>query len=297
MIGHAKGIFSSILEGGISLQILPAFQDKIREVLRSYLQKEPDSRPPVNLSINIETMISGTAKGGMIDFKFIDTPDIYIEAIYREKTGPQMTTLRGVERFIFWATMGYKSRGDRDIYYIHEALIEQYSKLIVNPITKKESMMRTSDPNMDVKTLSRMINGGLAWLSTLDIPKEVLDSIGRPMKDLWTNWYMWRYENPDGDPLFSEEIEYSWEKYCEVYPVCECCGQPEFPGDPLERMHIISEGADQTIYEKPWNWIHSHRSHHNMMHSNGWASVLASYPVIRGKVDRAYKIWNEGGRR
>jgi len=297
MIAHAKGVFSAILEGGVALQVLPAFKNKVREFLGSYLKKDQDVRPVINLNISVECRITKTAQGGLIDFQFIDHPDIYLEAVYQEKTGAQMATLRGIERFIFWATMGFKSRGDRDIYYIHEALIEQFSKPIKNPITGQESMMRTSDPNMDVVTLSRLINGGLSWLSTLDIPEDVLSLIGRPMKELWTGWYKWRYENKDGDPLFDEEMEYSWDKYTEVYPVCECCGQPEFPGDPLERMHIITEGADSTIYELPWNWIHSHRSHHSLMHQLGWKAVLENYPVIKGKVERAYKIWNERGRR
>lgn len=297
MIAHARGIISEILEGGVALQIFPSFKNKVAAFLGSYLKKDKDIRPLINLTMVMECEIKQTRLGGFIDFRFIDSPDIYIEASYREKTDAQMSTLRGIERFIFWATEGYKSRGDRDIYYIHEALIEMYSKPVKNPVTGNETMMRTSDPNMDVVTLSRIINGGLNWLSTLEIPDDVLATIGRPVKELWTNWYKWRYENGNGDPLYDDEMTYSWEKYIEVHPVCECCGQPEFPGDPLERMHIITEGADKTIYEKPWNWIHSHRSHHSLMHNSGWKAVIDSYPVIKGKVERAYKVWNEGGRR
>jgi hypothetical protein len=293
MIVHCKADINRKTGSGIELEVSQKTRDAARKFLVSYTGK--DNPPAIDLSINVECMLETTATGGLVSFQFLNMPDVYLEAVYNKKTKAQTTTLRGIERFIFWATEGYKSRGDRDIHYIHEALIDMYSKPVVNPVSKKEHMMRTSDPNMDTVTLSKIIEGGLNWLSTLDIPREVMSSIGRPMKELWNEWYTWRYDNKDGDPLFDTEQTYSWDDYCLVHPVCEVCGLPEAPGDPLERMHIVSKGADGTIYEFPWNWLRAHHSHHVEQHgtAEGWNKVIYEYPVIKNKVARARNLWNK----
>jgi len=293
MIKHGKADITKITKTGFELQFSKQTKDNAREFLLSYMKK--DNPPAINLTMIVPCMLETTAMGGIVSFQFIDMPDIYLEAKYQEKTKAQMTTLRGIERFIFWATEGYKARGDKDIYYIHEALLDMYSQPIKNPISGKESMMRTSSPDMDTVTLSRIINGGLNWLAELDIPEDVLRSIGRPMRELWHEWYKWRYENKCGDPLFEDEQTYSWDDYCRVHPVCELCGLPGAPGDALERMHIISKGADISIYEAPWNWLRSHHSHHVQQHSEAenWNGITYEFPTVKGKIDRARKLWNE----
>jgi hypothetical protein len=297
VIGHAKGVISEITPEGYRLQIPEAWKNGLRKVLTSYLTKEEGKRPVMELTMKVECEILGTKQGGIINVGFIDLPDVYLEVKYREAAKAQITTLRGLERFIFWATEGYKSRGDRDIFYIHEAIIEQFSREVVNPLTGQKQMMRTSDPNMDTKTMARMIEGALNWLMTLDIPDEVQRVAGKDMKELWENWYKWRYSQGEKDPLFDEERTYTWEAYQEVHPVCELCGLPAGYNDPLERMHIISAGADGTIYEEPWNWLHSHRSHHALQHNEGWENVVKAFPVIKDKITRARAVWDRKGRR
>ncbi|MCK5344430.1 MAG: hypothetical protein KAR20_13540, partial [Candidatus Heimdallarchaeota archaeon] len=115
---------------------------------------------------------------------------------------------------------------------------------------------------------------------------EILRTIGHDMKNLWSNWYSWRYDQ-EKDPLFEAESEMTWVKYKELHPVCELCALAGVDSDPLERMHIISAGADQTIYEMPWNWTAAHRSHHTLQHSEGWEIIEKSYPHIKGKIKRA----------
>ncbi|MCK4818230.1 hypothetical protein KA005_20845 [bacterium] len=172
------------------------------------------------------------------------------------------------------------------MYWIHEGSLEKYSIWGTNPLSGNNLPKRTSDPSMTTTEMAKIVEGALNHLASLDIPEEILISIGHDMKNLWSNWYSWRYNQEKG-PLFEAENEMTWEKYKELHPVCELCALPGVDTDPIERMHIISAGADQTIYEMPWNWIASHRSHHNLQHNEGWEIIERSYPHIKGKIKRA----------
>jgi len=240
------------------------------------------------LNIQVSGVLEKTEKPGGLIFKSEGYPELVIRPHFPKRTMSQNDTLRGIERFIAWCFEGQKP-DDVTVGYVHDAIVEKYSVEVLNPITKKNQPMRTSDPRMNTKIMSRIIEGALAELAEQDIPKEVMDVIGDDMLKLWRRWYEWRYTQKE-DPI---EEPVSWEEYKVRHPVCEFCGRGPLPGDPLERAHIISAGADQTVYEEPWNWLHIHHSHHMSQHGRGWSEVRAQFPHIVGKLDRAIAFWHE----
>lgn len=241
-----------------------------------------------SLEISFSGRLEKTEKPGGLIFKPDGYPELTIRPHFPKRTMAQNATLRGIERFIAWCFEG-KKPDDLTVHYVHEAVVEKYSVDTFNPITKKHEPMRTSDPRMNTKIMSHIIEGALAELAEQDIPKEVMDAIGGDMLILWRRWYEWRYKQKE-DPI---EEPSSWEEYKKRHPVCEFCGIGPQPGDPLERAHIISGGRDQTVYEEPWNWLHVHHSHHMEQHGEGWGEVRAKYPHIVGKLDRAVAFWHE----
>ena len=282
MKGHARIELIEAFSQNILTIKVPEEQKSFIRDLVNYSMQNPGTE--MNISIEGRGLIEPGPRG-LIALHFTDNPFTRIEKITNRRTLTQNSTLRGIERFIFIAENGYEPTKD-DLYWIHEGILEKYSTWNINPRTGISTPKRTSDPSMSTTEMAKIIDGALNSLAVMDIPKEVLDSIGHDMKTLWESWYAWRYTQ-ERDPLFDAENEVGWEKYQELHPVCELCSLPGTDFDPLERMHIVSAGASKGIYEKPWNWLRAHHSHHALQHNEGWEIIEKSYPHIKGKIRRA----------
>ena len=283
MNGRASVELVDTIEGvGITVKV-PADQKQfIRKMVEHCLRSKKELLLDLSLEVKAEMM---SAIGSDIAFRFIENPLLRVATVSTRRSSSQNSTLRGIERFIFIASNGFEPSKE-DTYWIHEGLLEKYSTWITNPLTGVNLPKRTADPSMSTTEMAKIVEGALNDLASSDIPEAVLKIIGHDMKKLWTGWYAWRYDQ-EKDPLFEAENEMTWEKYKELHPVCELCALAGVDTDPIERMHIISAGADETIYEMPWNWIAAHRSHHTLQHSEGWDIIERSYSHIKGKIKRA----------
>lgn len=280
-VGEAK---VEAVEEFVRLTITGRDREKFRKFLKDHIAHE------IDLTVSVNGRITGTASGGIIEIGDFSECNIKLEKHVEHRTTAQLATLKGIERFIYWAGTGHKPvGGDHDLYWIHEGLIETYSPEAMNEVTNKKEPMRTRDPRFTTKDMARLIEGALGQLCTTDIPKDVLDQIGKDMRTLWTSWYNWRYNLAKSDPLAEFDAAIlTWESYRLFHPVCELCGLGETESDPVERMHCVSAGADKSIYELSWNWLAAHHSHHALQHSSGWKQEIYSvYPHIKGKIERA----------
>jgi len=197
-------------------------------------------------------------------------------------TANQRNTLWGICNFIFQAQNGHKPNQE-ELYNVYYAILEKYGKAVENPITGVKHYITLTDPRMTKRDVAKLIEGALNELAMCDIPYEVLQEIGGEMKKLWKAWYNWRWNIAKEDPLFEEEQNMTWEEYKAKHPVCEITGEP---GE-VERVHIISKGADETIYEYPWNWFAASHRIHVLQHKKGWDFIIKLYPHIKGKIERA----------
>lgn len=290
---------ATVLSTGEVMEVTIDKRDKkhFPKFIKESLEKD------VEIAISLRGTLVSSHEGGKLEFMALNDTCVKINKVINHRTIPQIHTLRGVERFIYWATHGHRPvSGDEDVYWIHEALIEKYSTEMINLNTQKQEPIRTSDPRMTTKIMARIIEGALNQLAMTDIPNEVMDEIGEDMFKLWKSWYDWRYNKAEEDPLHEVEAGIiTWEQYKIFHPVCELCGLPESPSDALERIHIISAGADAGIYEKSWNWIHGHHSHHHLQHASrsggnvGWDAIESSFPHIKGKLTRAKEFAHAKG--
>jgi hypothetical protein len=276
------------------VQIHSASKTQFLAFLQSAKRHEGEGKK-ITFSMSTLGDITGTEVGGKIHFTFSEPATLGLDIQYKPRTRAQENTLRGVERFIFWAENNHRPTCDEDLYWIHEGLIEKWSREEENPVTGRVEPIRTSDPRMDTKLMSRIINGALDELAGSHIPKEVMDQIGEKMKNLWRAWYQWRYEQGDADPLFEFEMEQKkWEDYVAHHSVCEYSGESGTSTDPLVRSHIISKGADLTVYEEPWNWLRVKSSLHVEQHDDGWEkAIISKFPHIKGKIERARQIYQQ----
>lgn len=283
MNGRATVEVINAIEGmGITVKVPTDQKDFVREIVTH--SKKSEKEVLLDLSLNVKASIVD-ASGSKIAFKFLENPLLRLAPVTYRRTTNQNTTLRGIERFFFIATNGVEPTKD-DMYWIHEGFLEKYSNWVTNPLTGVSLPKRTSDPSMTTTEMAKIVEGALNELASSNIPEDILKTIGHDMKNLWENWYRWRYEQ-EKDPLQELECTMSWEQYKELHPVCELCALAGVESDPIERMHIISAGADTTIYEMAYNWIAAHRSHHTLQHNEGWEIIERSYPHIKGKLKRA----------
>lgn len=239
------------------------------------------------------TLVSATGSEQYmtVELVWLENPTVEIETWNAARSMAQHTTLRGIERFVAWAMLGRKPT-DRECEFVHEAVLEEAAPEILNPVTG--TMMPKRSSMMSVVEISACIEHAMVMLGLQDISDKVMAEIGGDMKRLWDAWYTWRYEQEE-DPLFEAEQNMSWDEYSGRHPICEICGIGPRDGDPLERQHIVSGGSAPADYEKPWNWIHGHHSHHRYQHDEGWSMLLNQHPHMRGKVERARDLGRKKG--
>lgn len=261
----------------IAVQILDAFRSRFKPLVKTY---------PVGKKFDITINAAGsfwqTEPDGVLVFKTIDNPDVTISDFFPKRSIIQNRTLWGICYFIGWIQEGRKPDKET-VYWIYRGIIEEYSPHVMNPTTMQREAMTSSHPGMNTRVMATIISGALQTLLSQDIPESLEDFIGKDMRSLWREFYKWRY---DKDDKLEEDID--WAEYCEKYQVCEACGLKHSDDNPLERAHIISAGANQSIYEESWNWLRIHRSHHaEIQHQLGWSVFLKSFPHLRPKVEYA----------
>lgn len=277
--------------GIMVLRVSPEDHDQFKSFVISYLGKEKTEGKKAELTGSLD--FSGVIEEVKPQVLILRTNDLVldIEKTYSVHSRASQNTLFGVIRFIAWSQIGHKPKTE-DMYWITEEIIERYSPQLQHPVTGEKRAIRPGDPRLDTRGMSLMIQGALNELAQQDIPSEVLNAIGPDMRKLWTSWYAWRYDQKENDVLFQDDMDLSWEDYCEKYPVCEFTGFGDTEEDMLVRMHIVSGGSDIADYEESWNWIHAKQSIHQQQHADkgGWNKILKRFPHMRGKVERARSL-------
>lgn len=273
----------NLVEGGpdhLTVMVGEHFKSKFIDLIKN-------QGKPFKLELEGKVMIAGTEAGGILHLSIEDHPFLLLTEYKEPRSRTQENTLRGLERFIATAIMDRKAT-DEEVDEIHEAIIDEVMPVKTNTYSGERHHKRTSDAT--VVEMARCIEHAVNWLCTLDIPDFLVEAASKDMHSLWSGWYRWRYEQ-ELDPLYDDEMAMDWPEYCRHHQVCELCFQPDIPGDPLERAHIVSGGANGAAYEKPWNWLRIHHSHHvPVQHQHGWDAITNEFPHIAGKLRRARQM-------
>jgi len=85
---------------------------------------------------------------------------------------------------------------------------------------------------------------------------------------------------PDGELLSTEE----WVKVNK-------CSFASGRRENLEIAHIVSKGTSPQFRDCCWNFmLLTHEEHIEIQHKKGWSELLAIYPHLKGRYDRAFAI-------
>lgn len=264
-----------------------------KDQVKNNIIKWMKDKKRIRFYITGEAYISRTESGGTIvlDYPdYVNNTNINLNTWYKKRSYSQLNTLKGLESIIYQLDNGVAPASSDMLWFIHQGIMESANIRIYNPKTDDTSIVTCSSPHCDTKTMNKFIEIALDELSTRNIQDDVRDSLsGKNISELFISWYKKRMIEDDILNLKN------WEEYKKMFPWCEFTFKRGTEDDPLQRMHIVSAGADKADYEEPWNWIHASRSIHAKQHQYGWEPILQDYPHLIQKVNKARLIAKNNG--
>lgn len=210
------------------------------------------------------------------------------------KSYSQVKTAWALIKMLFIANKGRKpTTSEADLFY--ESLLEEYSdkKLVEDVLHHKMKEVPVTMSEMSKLQLARFMQIIIQLLH--ENTQEMLTSADDlvEIQELFTEWqeYLSLQEvdptdfNEDGEYLSIEEYRQT-HKYS--YASGRTCGED---GTDLEFAHIVSRGASAAFENCCWNGMMlTHEEHLEIMHEEGFNSLIARYPHIRGRVQRAMNL-------
>lgn len=215
------------------------------------------------------------------------------------KTYSQLKTAYALFQMYFIANKGRKPTS-AELKLTHDYILEHYGeKKEVQEIFGEQTktvVMGLSEYSK--QQLARLIQTLIQLLheNTQEILTSADDLID--LGDLFTEWEEYLSLQKDDPTDFNENGEYlSLDEYRATHTVSYASGRTcGIDGSPLEMAHIISKGSDPAFENCCWNvMMLTHEEHVGIMHSQeiregGWNALIARYPHIRGRVERAYAL-------
>ena len=262
-------------------KIVPLMGIQVRPIskndMKSNLLRWGKEEKPVNITITFTAKISQIAAGGMVYLDAVPGEDAVciMETWYKKRTITQISTLKALEAFLYWSQEGdYPQKSDQ-LWAIHEGIIEEAD--IRDPETG--ARIRTSSPICTTQNMNRFIEIALNHLAQSEINDDLKDRLtDQKLSTLFTTWIQQRMIDKDIDNIKN------WDEYKERFQFCEATFQHR---DDLVQAHIVSRGANAAVIDEPWNWLRIRNDIHQLQHQNGWDGILAEFPHLRAKVERA----------
>ena len=192
----------------------------------------------------------------------------------------QMNTVKVLERFVCIGMNGLEP-SEGDMQFIHEAFKDSIGYNIegvnidtdyTTPVKKSLSAYKSWESSMFIQRI-------FEFIMEMDMHSEAKRIIGGEIKNLFLHWNTILGKLGHRDHLSIEE-------YAEQHQFSEISGVKV----PVEKMHIISKGANEEAYLYSWNIIMGSREEHSMQHTMGWERFVMKYPHLEPKYKRAQNM-------
>jgi len=197
-----------------------------------------------------------------------------------ELSRKQQNLLRALERVLYVICNG-KPASDRQYNAWHEECLLAFAPttpgILANAVPIRSGDMTKQQASSYCDALvGEIVCGDQRGIADFFDPKEI--------ETLFKAFHVMYF-----DSLNFTDID-SWNEYKRRIPFCEFSFFTSSMLDPLERMHIISAGANGVIYEEPWNWIHARHSIHMEQHQYGWNYIIKRYPHMEPRIKFAKEM-------
>ncbi len=261
------------------IQFLLDSRDRVKPHIKRWLEEAKK----VRFSLSFEGYIETTEDGGYIVVTSTEAADVHMETWYKRRTLTQIATLKAIESLLFWAHNQIFPPSSGLLDGFHEVIIESTGIHRVDPSSGKMVRISTSSHLCTTADMNQFIETAIQFVLDADIPHTMyIPAAEKDFSKLYREWYKIRSLDDGMDDI-------TWEEYCRRIPYDEfnCVGATEG----LQKMHIVSRGADAAAIDESWNWIRGPVSIHlQIQHQHGWGPVLQEFPHVIPKVERARKI-------
>lgn len=100
------------------------------------------------------------------------------------------------------------------------------------------------------------------------------------VRELLFEWEEWR------GTLTDQVQNCTMEEYRERHPYSEASGK----GGSLHLHHIVTKGSCEKLRNVTANWLMLTPQEHENLHQYGYTWFLKTYPHLKGKIERAFKL-------
>lgn len=262
-----------------SLTFLRDSRDRVKPHILRWMNEEKK----IKILVSFDAKIIDTASGGIIIMDSDSAADVHMETWYKKRTLTQLATLKSIESLLYWAHNGTFPISSTLLDGFHEVILEAAGITREDPSSGKTVRISTSSHLCTTADMNRFIEIAIGFVLDADIPHTMIEPAAQmDFRKLYQEWYKMRAMEPDMDDI-------TWEEYCRRFPYDEfnCIGATEG----LQKMHIVSRGADAAAIDESWNWIRGPESIHiRIQHQHGWGPVLQEFPHVIPKVERARQM-------
>lgn len=214
---------------------------------------------------------------------------IEMKTVPKPRTFRQINTVWGLNKILFQCLNGGRSPSQNEAHDLYLDVLESYGDRVeVCFKPHKDDAPKTRPIHLseaDTLAASKIIQGYIEELAAYDLNPDQQGDV----KKIFFDWMVWRGVQPVDpiDSLSSTEREFRVRN-----TVCMACTRG---GEGLQLAHIVSRGANGKVRDEPWNWlILCHTDHLALQHQKGWSEFLTRYPHLKGRVERARKMVEEG---
>lgn len=223
---------------------------------------------------------------------------ITMKSGYATKSYSQVKTAWAIIKMLAIARLGRKPT-EQELNQVYEECLDLFAdKELIKGIFSDDKYEPISMSKMSKSQLARFIQSMMQFLhettnGLMISPDDMIE-----IDDLFKEWKNY-LSLLDVDPTdLDENGEYlSLDDYRKIHTVSyasgRACGED---GSPLEMAHIVSKGSDPAFENCCWNvMMLTHEEHQGIMHGHeihegGWNALIARFPHIRGRVERAYNM-------
>jgi len=254
--------------------------------IRGLLKRTPNGYmviPATKCDYTMLSMYSDKADGKYISMEF--------KGSRGTKSYAQIKTAWALITYIFIATKGYKPTKEQ-AKQLEQELLNLYGDTKAS-ILKEGETVPLGMSEMNKMQLARFIQSLVQHLHECCMNSLLSADDMVNVQEVFAEWQSY-ISLQEVDPTdFDENGEYlSLEDYRRTHPISYASGRTtDASGSPLEIAHIVSRGSDPAFANCCWNvMMLTHEEHLEIMHEEGWNGLIARYPHIRGRVERAFNM-------
>lgn len=202
--------------------------------------------------------------------------DLKLSTPVNHRTYDQLRTVWKLVTVIF-QSQNERKPTEQERYELYEDLLEEYAEKRPSTIDKNK-LVPVHISKADTKAGAYFIEGLMYHLSEYCDLNMTAQTEVRELLFEWEEW--------SGTLGFDSIVQCTENEYRERHPFSEASGK----GGDLHLHHIVTKGSCEKLRHVTANWLMLTPDEHQKLHQYGYTWFLKTYPHLKGKIERAFKL-------